>query len=290
MVNPVAATRKRPPERAKGEHMISDEISLRKFVNTHRSIIYGMMLGDSGISQRGRASRFGVWRCLDQEDYLWHKHKLLQDVAEEVKRYVNEEKGREYFYFSTCSGVEWQKVWSTFHQDSVKKTVGNTTYIPKVVTRQILSALDDHGVALWFMDDGHLSCWLHPSGTRYQQFFKLSTCGFTDRENELIIEWMKERYGIKARLAHQRNKIEEGVYRTYPFICLGREAYRVIRDRIAPFVPECMDYKIDIKDPPLSGQGRLPDVRADEDALRASGKPEEATGNESPASSVEVTK
>jgi hypothetical protein len=256
-----------------------DTLKTRKFINSHRNIIYGMMLGDASISCRGGSACFRVQHGVNQKDYLFHKYGLMEEVSYPPK-FAEDDRGVDalikwrYWFFYTMRSTEWLRVWSTFHQNGRVHMHGSRKYIEKVVTPTIMSNLDDHSVALWIMDDGGLSKWPHPSGTRWQQAFRLATCSFTLEENKMILAWFKNRYGLEGGVVG-RNTVRQpnGEVREYPTIQFGIADYLKIVERVRSYVPECMSYKFTV-DSQRHVQG-TPEFAPEDDALRAAGRPAE---------------
>lgn len=241
-------------------------LEIRKFININRGVIYGMMLGDGTVSNRGTSANFRINHAPGQREYLEFKRALFGEVASETKLAVNGKTKQEFYYFYTLASSEWQRVWSVFHQDSRKITVGAKSYVKKVVTPVILRDLNDFGVALWCLDDGYLT---HGS-------FIISTCSFDRTEHELMAQWFAERYGLRAAI-YEMNNVVNGQRRPYLKLAFGVEHTKHLIDLIRPYVPPCMAYKVDGS---LQVQGRL--HSADDDALRTSEQSEEAGGNDQP--------
>ena len=103
----------------------------------------------------------------------------------------------------------------------------------KFVTRHMLNKLDALGLAIWFMDDGHFSC--------FQSDRKgyLHTEGFGYNGNEICQKYFLERWNIKSRIW----KDSKG------YFCLVFEAnaFRALRNIILPYIHPSMSYKIDMK-------------------------------------------
>lgn len=216
---------------------------VESFIKKNRSIIYGTLLGDSAIPNSGEKNTMMEFsHGPDQKDYLFHKFKLFEEVSYPPS-FGSYESG-DRWYFHTVKHPAWQEVRSVFHAGSAKRTRSGRTYTPKVMSQEILNALDDHGVALWIMDDGNLSFWANQETRQWREYAKIAVCDFTFDEAELAASWFRGRYGADCKV--ERQKSQSGTH-YYPLIYFSWQEYLKIAIRIRPFVPECMGYKIDIQ-------------------------------------------
>jgi hypothetical protein len=128
----------------------------------------------------------------------------------------------------------------------------------KQIDKELLNELTALGLALWYMDDGHLS--LHHNAARFKpdktrirrersigaRNIILSTHAFSDKENRVICEWLKTQWGIDARVKKSKGR--------YFYVYMNTENARKFVDIVRPFVlgVPSMRYKLDFryKDPP----------------------------------------
>jgi len=243
---PISGT---PPERAKrkrvGRPKLIDTLTIRRFINIHRSIIYGMMLGDSSIINRGSHATLRVLHAEDQKELVMHKYGLLREVAPTPPRCHLNKWGQPKWYFQTACDSEWQRVWSTFHQDSKTKIVCGKKVIPKVVTPQILKEVDDVGLAMWVMDDGSYT-YGHQryNPERPMNVFRLHTEGYTKEENELIARWFFEKYEVEPTIASCRKQLSDGSLAEYFLIRIGWRQFEKVAKRIERHIIPSMRHKI----------------------------------------------
>ncbi|GAI89835.1 unnamed protein product, partial [marine sediment metagenome] len=83
----------------------------------------------------------------------------------------------------------------------------------KIITREILNRIGDLGLAVWYMDDGHLSIPMRA----ITPHIGLSTQGFTLEENKLIVDWFEKKYDFHFRISQRernsRNQISLKLHR-----------------------------------------------------------------------------
>lgn len=217
------------------------------FVKKNRSIIYGTMLGDATVpSPSGKNTSMQFCHSGPQKEYLFYKYELFKEVAYAPTLVIHGDK-KQYssWRFHTAKHKAWQIIWSIFHEGSEKRTRAGRTYIPKIVNQRILDVLDDHGVALWWMDDGFVSFQHNDETGWWNEFARLSTCDFTFEENELIAKWFLDQYGATATV--QRQKSERNKDSIYPVLNFSWQEFLKIKARIDKFIIPSMVYKTDIK-------------------------------------------
>lgn len=107
----------------------------------------------------------------------------------------------------------------------------------KTMNRNILNKLTLEGIAIWYMDDG--SCYYKISDISNKPIqidLRISTDCFTKEENEDIIKYFKEVWGINFHLFYQKS-------RNCWIIRARKQAALKFIDLIKPYVHPSMMYK-----------------------------------------------
>ncbi len=167
-----------------------------------RGILYGLALGDGYLYSA--KNNFGVnytqlkiSHSPKQKDYIEYKANLILSLfggkfpkIREVK-WFNKTVQKEY------SDLRIMKTHKYFEQMR-RNLYDNKT---KVITRKILDYLTDHGLALWYMDDGcGTICWNNRNGVKTVGgcMTRIATyCSL--QEAEVIKQWFKDRYEIDIK-------------------------------------------------------------------------------------------
>jgi len=240
-----------------GRPKLLDTLTIRRFINKNRSVVYGTMLGDAYIMSRGSGSGLRILHAEDQKDLVMHKYDLFHEVAPTPPRSFPHEKwGQPKWYFWTACDTEWQRVWSTFHQNCRTEVFGGKKVRCKVVTRQILKEIDDRGLAMWIMDDGSYTYGHQTSNPKLEMnFFRLHTEGYTLDENRLVAKWLHDRYGVSATITESKKFLKDGSPRTYHLIRIGWQEFEKIAKRVKKFIIPSMTHKIGTG--PLQDNGQL---------------------------------
>lgn len=211
-----------------------------------RSAVCGMLLGDSTVQQRPRGARMQIVHHPKSLDYLLFKKDILDQIPGVRSNYahvVHNNRKMNKLYpqvrLWTTGAKYWTKVKSVFYNPKKRITLG------------LLNSLTPLGLAIWYMDDGHLSI-VHnkirsipdksrTTAERSKRARNIILCThcFTKEENELMARWFKSIWNIDVRVKFSRG------YHLY----MNTENARKFIDIVRPYVLDVpsMHYKIDLK-------------------------------------------
>jgi hypothetical protein len=202
-----------------------------KFNKESRNLIIGMLLGDGTISNN---YVFKLSHGYKQKEYLEWKINLLNKYG--IKNNGLKE------YISTCGYNLGSIVY--YSQMSVipfMKVLRRVIYKPikNYANRKILNRLNPLGIAIWYMDDGHIN--IRKTDDKIHGFYiKIATCLYKE-QNQVIIDYFKEVWDISF---YQFKEGKPGK-NTYSLCCGTQEGVKFI-ELIKPYVESCpsMIYKI----------------------------------------------
>lgn len=199
-----------------------------KFNKESRNLIIGMLLGDGTISNN---YVFKLSHGEKQKEYLEWKINLLNEYGIKnngLKQYIQTigYNVGSIVYYSQLSIIPFIKV------------LRRVIYKPKkeYFNRKILNRLNALGVAIWYMDDGHIN--IRKTNDKIHGFYiKIATC-LSKSDNQIIIDYFKEVWDISFY------QFKEGK-ETYSLCCGTQEGVKFIRI-IKPYIESCpsMLYKI----------------------------------------------
>ena len=202
-----------------------------KFNKESRNLLIALLLGDGTICSN---NVFKLAHCENQKDYLEWKIKQLNDAGirnNGVKSYIK-----------TCgynTGVP--VVYTQLNVIPFIKVLRRIVYKEKKIigNRQLLNRLDAKGIAIWYMDDGHLNIRKDKSGRPMGFYIKIATCE-PKEEVQVIIDYFKEVWGINFYMFHEGKKED-----SYSLCCGTKEGLKFI-NIIKPYVEQIssMLYKI----------------------------------------------
>jgi hypothetical protein len=186
------------------------------------SILIGSILGDSSIgkmknTKNGSAS-ISFWQGCGRKAYLDWKAEELAPFAGPVRKAKNFE---DSYYFETVRYKIFNKYYDMFRSNG-----------PKDIPKDIEKHLDELALAVWFQDDGHTA----------KSYSEISTNGFTFPDCELLVQVLKNRFSLDAKV---RNHREKGKDRVYPILRFNVVAHHQLHKIIDSLFHSCFEYKKD---------------------------------------------
>ena len=194
-----------------------------KITKESRNLLIGMLLGDGTISNN---NVFKIAHSESQRDYLEWKVKQLKEAGirnNGIKSYI---KTKGYtigvpVYYTQLNTIPFIKVLrKVFYKE--KKILGN---------RKLLNRLDAKGIAIWYMDDGHINIRKTKDGRPMGFYIKISTCE-PKQEVQTIIDFFKEQWDINFYMFHEGKKED-----SYSLCCGTKEGLKFI-DIVKPYVSQ----------------------------------------------------
>ena len=212
--------RKNYPEPNKGMELTEKQ---EKFV-------YAKLLGDGCITKNVHHQKyhFEFSQCEEQEEYARFCSNLLKDWGKfKIKERKRDPQIYKKWQFKECTfrsfnHPEFSRIYRHFYEYGIK-----------IVNNDILSMIDDFGLAIWFQDDGH--CDRGKAGY-------LNTLNFTLDENKLIVDWLWERFGIRSNVV-KAGKSRSGKKFLYR-IRLSSTTWKKFCNIVEPHMVNSLKYKI----------------------------------------------
>lgn len=193
-----------------------------------RNLLIALLLGDGTISNN---NVFKLSHGYKQKEYLEWKIQKLKDhglKCNGLKKYTSSSgynKGSVVYY-------------TQLKTNSFIKLLRKIVYKPKknYCNRRLLNRLNPLGLAIWYMDDGHIN--IRKTGDKIHGFYiKIATC-ISKEHNQVLIDYFKEVWNVNFYT------FSEGKG-TYSLCCGTKEGLKFI-NIIKPYVESCpsMTYKI----------------------------------------------
>lgn len=168
-----------------------------KITKESRNLLIALLLGDGTICNN---NVFKLAHAEQQKDYLEWKIKQLNDAGirnNGLKTYVK-----------TCGYNTGVNVYYTqLNIIPFIKVLRRIFYKPKKVlgNRKILNRLDARGIAIWYMDDGHINIRKDKNGRHMGFYIKIATC-LPKNELQIIIDYFKEVWDVNFYMFHEGQK------------------------------------------------------------------------------------
>lgn len=193
-----------------------------KFTKESRNLLIGLLLGDGTISNN---NVFKLSHCEAQRDFLEWKIQQLNEMAirnSGIKSYTSTcgyNAGKTVLY-TQLNIVPFIKVLRKVVYQNGKKTF----------TRKLLNRLDARGIAIWYMDDGHINI-RKVKGRPCGFYIKISTWE-PKEEVQTIIDYFKEVWDINFYMFHEGKQLN-----SYSLCCGTKEGLKFIT-LVKPYVEQ----------------------------------------------------
>ena len=168
-----------------------------KITKESRNLLIALLLGDGTIC---RNNVFKLSHAEQQKDYLEWKIKQLN--------YAGIRNCGLKSYLKTCGYNTGVNVYYTqLNIIPFIKVLRRVFYKPTKVlgNRKILNRLDAKGIAIWYMDDGHINIRKDKNGRPMGFYIKIATCLPKD-QLQVIINYFKEVWDINFYMFHEGKK------------------------------------------------------------------------------------
>ena len=193
-----------------------------KITKESRNLLIALLLGDGTISNN---NVFKLSHCKEQRDYLEWKIEQLKEAGlrnNGLKEYISVKgynTGKKVYY-TQLNIVPFIKVLRRVFYKPYKK-LGN---------RKLLNRLDAKGIAIWYMDDGHIN-YRKTNGKVHGFYIKIATC-IPKEELQIIIDYFKEVWNIEFYMFHEGKKEN-----SYSLCCGTKEGIKFI-NIVKPYVEQ----------------------------------------------------
>lgn len=202
-----------------------------KITKESRNLLIALLLGDGTISNN---NVFKLAHCIEQKDYLEWKIKQLNEAGlrnNGVKEYISS-KG-----FNVGKTVCYTQI-SIIPFIKVLRRVFYKPY-KNIANRKLLNRLDARGLAIWYMDDGHIN--YRKTGNKIHGFYiKIATC-LPKEDLQIIIDYFKEVWDIEFYMFHEGRKKD-----SYSLCCGTKQGIKFI-DLIKEYVNQVPSMKHKIR-------------------------------------------
>lgn len=168
-----------------------------KITKESRNLLIALLLGDGTICSN---NVFKLAHAEQQKDYLEWKIKQLNDAGIRNNGLKS--------YIKTCGyNIGVNVYYTQLNIIPFIKVLRRIFYKPKKVlgNRKLLNRLDARGIAIWYMDDGHINIRKDKDGRPMGFYIKIATCLPKD-ELQVIIDYFKEVWNINFYMFHEGKK------------------------------------------------------------------------------------
>ena len=203
----------------------------------NRGILVGMVYGDGYLHCGWRKSgdhkifrqSLVIVHSDKQHDYCVHKAKLVKTILKRTCRVVQGVNNKKY----RCSRFSvshpyCKTLWKKMYSDGKKR-----------FTRQCLDMLTDHGLAIWYLDDGHTNFNVNIDGYITSVYMQLATM-CSKEEINILKDYFNEVHNLFPTI---RCDNRSNPWKKY-FLQFKTDDSITLTNIIKPYVIESMSYKI----------------------------------------------
>lgn len=200
-----------------------------KITKESRNLLIALLLGDGTISNNNVLK---LSHCIEQEDYLKWKIKQLNNCG-------LRNNGLKYYISVKGFNVGKTVCYTQLNIIPFIKLLRKIMYKPIKNYSKLINRIDERGLAIWYMDDGHLNNRKYPDGTYHGYYIKLSTC-LPKEQCDIIIKTIKEKFDVQFYTFHEGKRED-----SFSLCCGTKEAKKFIKI-VKPYVEQIpsMLYKV----------------------------------------------
>lgn len=203
--------------------------TLKKLTKEQKQLLIALLIGDGTISCN---YSFKLSHGSQQREYLEWKIEQLRLIGLPVP-IIKE-------YSSSCRFNKGRKVlYANLPINPTIKALRRVVYKPKkTFTRKLLNWLTPLGVAIWFMDDGHINVNTSTARSSIQHTIRISTC--VDKKTaDMMVDYFKQVWQVSFITYKERSKY-------YSILTSGENNCIKFIDIIKPYIMQLpsMWYKI----------------------------------------------
>lgn len=228
-----------------------------KITKESRNLLIALLLGDGTIC---RNNVFKLSHAEQQKDYLEWKIKQLN--------YAGIRNNGLKSYVKTCDYNTGVNVYYTqLNTIPFIKVLRRVFYKPTKIlgNRKLLNRLDAKGIAIWYMDDGHINIRKDKDGRPMGFYIKIATC-LPKTELQIIIDYFKEVWDINFYMFHEGKKED-----SFSLCCGTKEGLKfinIVKKYVlqVPSMVHKIQYDLSQRRRPLDvpEQGKLGTAKAEE--------------------------
>lgn len=228
-----------------------------KITKESRNLLIALLLGDGTICSN---NVFKLTHAEQQKDYLEWKIKQLN--------YAGIRNNGLKSYVKTCGYNTGVNVYYTqLNTIPFIKVLRRVFYKPTKIlgNRKLLNRLDAKGIAIWYMDDGHINIRKDKDGRPMGFYIKIATC-LPKTELQIIIDYFKEVWDINFYMFHEGKKED-----SFSLCCGTKEGLKfinIVKKYVlqVPSMVHKIQYDLSQRRRPLDvpEQGKLGTAKAEE--------------------------
>lgn len=209
-----------------------------------KSILVGLYLGDGTITKPITPKDncyMMVQHSIKQIEYIKWLKEQLSEICNKKEIRINVRHSGEFINYKTAN-------FETHRHPFFRQLRSYYIDGKKTVRKWMLTWLTPEAIAVWYMDDGSIVTrnYKNKNGEsyKYNGGCKIATCSFTEKECQILLDYLEKTYDIKGKVYLTKGK--------NPTLFFNVTNTKKFIDLIKDYIPSCMSYKISLKREALS--------------------------------------
>lgn len=211
------------------------------YSNPINELVVGSILGDGCLYKPKGCKHYqlDLSQGINQEDYIRYKTAVIKNSGfgtGKIYYYTHTDKrtNKPYTTLSSSSGVN--KYFCSWAEMCYKNPY-DSIFREKRFSNEFFDYLGPLALAVWYMDDGSMYYTYDDSRKTGGFSVSLATNGFSSEINDILVEVLKDKYGVCARKQPANNSY-------YLSLCKKNDIIKFI-DIVSPYIVPSMKYKVD---------------------------------------------
>ena len=186
-----------------------------------KEVLIGILLGDGHLEQMSQVTyRLKIEQSAEKSEYINHLYLIFKDCCYQEPILKIKPNGNKSLFFQTKTSISLNFYGKQFYKDKIK-------IIPWLLTRWLTPRV----LAYWYMDDGSIK-------SKESKGTILNTQGFTKTEVEFLIELLKIKFNLEAKIRSQKDGYQ---------IYISGHSYELLKSLIYEYLLDSMKYKFPLE-------------------------------------------
>jgi hypothetical protein len=191
------------------------------FTEEQKEVLIGILLGDGHLEQMSEATyRLKIEQSAEKSEYINHLYIIFKDCCNLEPILKIKPNGNKSLFFQTKTSISLNFYGKQFYKNKIK-------IVPSLLARWLTPRV----LAYWFMDDGSIK-------SKQSKGTILNTQGFTKAEVEFLIELLKTKFNLEAKI-----RLQKDGYQIY----ISGHSYELLKSLIYEYLLDSMKYKFPLE-------------------------------------------
>lgn len=183
-----------------------------------KELVIGTLLGDGSLATSGKFKRLTMGHSVNQLDYLLWKKEIFKNLINNIYRQIQSQRNSTVIHCASVGHQDFNFFYKLFYNNN-----------KKIIRHELVNYVTPFSMAIWYMDDG--------SSKPY--CMKISTEGFTRKENEILQHIIYVNFNIRCKVCEYNRRGKK-----YNYLSFNKKNSIKLCNLIEPYIIDSMKYKI----------------------------------------------